>query len=165
MRLPIFLLAVFLIKVFSLKMFLGKSPIKCLSKNHYKWFFRLSKVFSKFYQTPNFFSKTLFRLKTLPIIIVKQTLILLALALIPIFHFLLLFAVGDFTVKETFSMKGGKNLGLNCSWRRPWLEVRLWVTRFCGSMLRVGKWLHSLILTLEENIHWWLVQPSGGDSD
>lgn len=73
MRLPIFLLVVFLIKVFSLKMFLGKSPIKCLSKNHYKWFFRLSKVFSKFYQTPNFFSKTLFRLKALPIIIVKQT--------------------------------------------------------------------------------------------
>ena len=37
-------------------------------------FIGIIKVFSKFYQTFNFFEKIFFKLKTLPIITVKQTL-------------------------------------------------------------------------------------------
>ena len=55
----IFILSIF-IKVFSLEMFLRESLIKCFSKKYYKRFFNFVKMFSKFCQILDFFSKSAF---------------------------------------------------------------------------------------------------------
>ena len=60
------------------KVFLKQSPIKCFyKKKHYKYFFNITNYFSKFvkfYQIPNFFSKSIFRLKRVSKFTTKHTL-------------------------------------------------------------------------------------------
>ena len=61
-------------KEFFIEMFLEESSVKYFSKKLYKLFFKFLRVFSKIYQIINFFSKTLFKLKSFSKIIIKRSL-------------------------------------------------------------------------------------------